>query len=97
MTYNMSFTEGNTITGLFTGVNTASDGLMGGVLLVAIFIIVVISTRTDDFKVRMTVASFISTIIGGVMFGLGWITQLMLIICVFTLLISGFVLIWSKE
>lgn len=95
--YNLTFTEGNSLTGLFLGVNTESGGIFGGVLLMAIFLIVLISTRSDDFKIKITTSSFITTIIAGVMLGLGWIKALYFTIAVFALLISVFILIWSKE
>lgn len=97
MTYNTSFTEGDSITALFTGVNTASDGFFGGILLLGIFIIILIAVRTDDFKIKFATSSFITFIIAGAMWRLAWIPPLYLIISVFLLVVSMFVLIWGRE
>lgn len=96
MTYNMSFTEGSSITGLFSGVNDNSGGLFAGLLLLSIFIIVIIATRTDDFKKKVLTGSFITSIVGGVMFFMGWIAGEYAITATVLLLISAFIMVWAE-
>jgi hypothetical protein len=69
MTYNMSFVDNNTgFFSLIVEVNTASGGVVGVFLLIAIFIITFGLSKGYETVVAIMTSSFVTSIVGVLMF-----------------------------
>jgi len=89
MAYNVTILNNQTnIQGIFNELNTISNGLIGNMLLLTIFIIVLTSMRESSGKVRFIVASFVTSAIGFLMF-LGSIIAFETVIVILVILIAS--------
>lgn len=89
--YNISFlNESNGVTGVMEGVNSMSDGLYAGLILLCLFIICFIAMKKYDTDVAFLTTSFICSVIAVLFFVMGWIGIEIFIIPVVLLIIAIF-------
>lgn len=94
--YNLSFTQNATgISQLWVGVNNNSDGWFIGSLLLVYFILFFMIFSDYDFKDVYLANSFILTIIVGLLFGTGLLSEWVIGIAVANLVISLLVKIFG--
>lgn len=95
MAYNITWMESsNTLVDIFQGVNTASNGLVGGMILLLTFMISFAAFKNYDTVADLVISSFITTIIGGLLWFIGFISfefaVIPLILFVVSLIIDAF-------
>ena len=94
--YNLTFLDNATsLPGIIGGVNDNSGGVLATAILLFLWVIIFISAKSDDKKAVMLAASFITSIIAGFLFGLGWISPWVLGIPLIMLLITLIIKIWG--
>jgi len=91
MNYNTTFLNGTTsVTGVMEGVNSMTDGLYTGLILLAIFFVCFIAMKNHDTDVAFITSSFITAIAATLFFVMEWISIGIYVIPVVLLFISIF-------
>lgn|SRR5574343_726606 len=94
--YNTSFAENGTVLlGLIEGINDNTGGWFAGLLLIAIFILLLMSINAD-FRTSMLVSSFIITIISAGLWWMGLVSWSYTIIPGIVLIVSLFIKVWGE-
>jgi len=89
---NMTFMDtGSTMVDLLNGVNTASSGVFGALVLLAVAIVFFVAMKRHDTKVVMLVTSFALSILSIFMFMFGFIGIEIMMICFVWFIISLFI------
>lgn len=91
MNYNTTFLNGTTqVTGVYEGVNSMTDGLYSGLILLVLFIVCFIAMKRYDSDVAFLVTSFIVSIAAVFMLVMEWISVTIFAIPVVLLIIAMF-------
>lgn len=89
MVYNTSFINTSTsLASLVTGVNTESNMMFSILILIAVWVIIFITTKQYDTKVAFISSSTTITILGVFMIAAGWINNTIFIITLVLLMFS---------
>jgi hypothetical protein len=81
MTYNLTFMEtANNAFDVFKGIDTIIPGLFSGLLLFALFMVIIGSSKDRNLNNTILFASFVTSIVASLLFALGTIGTVHLIV-----------------
>lgn len=96
MTYNLTFMDNATsLTQIVQGVNTESDGLLFGIILLVLFVIMLMVFREYPFKTVLLGAGSLISLLAGIMFGMGVISVTILVIPLIILAFAVVLKLWE--
>ena len=89
MAYNLSFMDNQTsVLNIIDGVNTASGSMIGIFILLIVWIGILALAKDYDFIKRWIVANFLTTVIGILLYFIGWVSWIYLTPIIGMLIIS---------
>ena len=98
MSYNLTFAENMTDpVALYQGVNTLAGGFFFVIIMVALYMLVFMASKEENFAKNLLVGSFLNVIVAGALYAAGLLPASFLFVPVGTLILSLAMLVWGEQ